>query len=525
MSIDLAFPVAGISDLEPVFKQNRDFSRPTTAYDARNVRGYDPKTGRLRGAQRAGHSRFLTDQHSGSNFIQHITHITTTSAWSGSGSYAMRSTQGVAVAGGNVATFSRGGSFTTATSGSSALSSTFPHVDSAELFGILYFVDGANVKKYTASSTTVATWTPSSGSLPGSGSTRARLICTWRSRIVLSGLSSDPHNWFMSAIGDPLNWDYGATVTEGKAVAGNNADAGLCADIINTLIPFNDDLLIFGGDHTIYQMTNDPMAGGRIDRISDGIGMAFGQSWCKSPEGIIYFFGSRGGLYAMAPNNPPALLSNNIGYRLKSVNLSTNIVRLAYDVEFEAVMIYITPLGGGTTTNYVFDTRQKAWWADTFIDDDLNVTATHVYDGDDPADRVVLLGCLDGRIRRIDSSTSWDDEALTHEMDSYVWLGPYMSNGRAPIRAKETKLYLGSNTDDTAVSVAYHKGYAAEEAFTSTATFSHTTTDTDKYVERQRVMGQVLAVKISSGTDGKHWSYERGTMIADELSQAAGRMF
>lgn len=522
--LDIAFPVGGISELEPVFRQNRDYTKPTTTYDARNVRGYDPRTGRLRGAQRAGHTRFLTDQHSGTNFVQHITHITATSAWSGSGTYAMRSTTAIAVSNGNVKKFTRGGSFTTVTNGSSALSTTFPFVDSAELFGVLYFADGASVKKYTASTDTVDTWTPSAGSLPGSGSTRARLICTWRSRIVLSGLSSDPHNWFMSAIGNALDWDYGATVTEGMAVAGNNSSAGKCADIINTLIPFSDDLLIFGGDHSIYQMTNDPMAGGRIDRISDITGIAFGQTWCKDPSGIIYFFGSRGGLYAMAPNNLPVRLSDPIAFRLKTVDLETNVVKLVWDDEFQSVMIYITPLAGGLTTNYCYDTRQKAWWADTFIDDDLNVTATHVFDGDDPDDRVVLLGCLDGRIRRIDGSTSWDDETLSHEIDSYVWFGPYMSQSKAPLRNKETKLFFSANTTDSAVAVSIHQGYDAETAFTATAQASYSTTDTDQYVERQRATGKVLALKVASATDGTHWSYERGLMMADELSNATGRI-
>lgn len=523
--LDLAFPVGGISELEPVFRQNRDYTKPVTTYDARNVRGYDPRTGRLRGAQRAGHTRFLTDQHSGSNFVQHITHITATSAWSGSGTYAMRSTTALAVSNGNVKKFTRGGSFTTVTNGSSALSTTFPFVDSAELFGVLYFADGASVKKYTASTDTVDTWTPSAGSLPGSGSTRARLICTWRSRIVLSGLSSDPHNWFMSKLGDPLNWDYGATTSETMAVAGNNSNAGKCADIINTLIPFNDDLLIFGGDHTIHQMTNDPMAGGRIDRLSDGIGMAFGQTWCKDPMGVIYFFGSRGGLYAIAPNNPPTLLSGPLKRTLMDVDLSTNVVKLVYDDENEAVMIYITPLAGGLTTNFVYDVRQKAWWKDTFIDDDLNVTATHVFDGDDPDDRVVLLGCLDGRIRRIDGSTAWDDETLSHEIESYVWFGPYMSQSKAPLRAKETKLYFAANTTDTAVAVSMHAAYDAESVYTATARASYATTDTDQYVERQRAMGKVLAIKVASATDGTHWAYERGLMNADELSAASGRMF
>lgn len=523
--LDLAFPVGGISELEPVFSQNRDYTKPTTTYDARNVRGYDPRTGRLRGAQRAGHSRFLTDQHSSTNFIQHITHITSTAAWSGSGSYALRTTSGIAVSNGNVKTFTRGGSYTTATNGSGALSTTFPYVDSAELFGVLYFVDGESVKKYTASSTTVATWTPSAGSLPGSGSTRARLICTWRSRIVLSGLSSDPHNWFMSKVGDALDWDYGATTSETMAVAGNNSTAGKCADIINTLIPFNDDLLIFGGDHTIWQMTNDPMAGGRIDRISDGIGMAFGQSWCKSPDGIIYFFGSRGGVYALAPNNLPKLLSGPVNDTLRDVDLETHVIKMAYDEECESVMVYITPVAGGTATNYCYDTRQAAWWRDSWVDDDLNVTATHVFDGDDPNDRKVLIGCLDGRIRYIDTSTSWDDETLTHEIDSYVWFGPYMAKSLSAIRSKETRLYFANNTTDSAVSVGVYASDTAENTYASTAKFSYATTDTEKYSERMRALGKVLAVKVASATDGTHWSYERGYMKADELSAASGRMF
>lgn len=522
--IDLRFPFGGLSELGSYASQLPNQEQPTTVSCA-NVRAYDPRTGRLRGAQRAGHSRYLNAQHSGTNPIQHITHLTSTSVYSTSGSAAMRSQTALAVSQGNVKTFSRNGSFTTSTNGSSALDADFPFVDSAELFGVLYFADGKNVKKYTASTDTVSTWTPSAGSLPGSGTDRHRLICTWRSRIVLSGLQSDPHNWFMSAIGNADNWDYGKSpFTEGSPVAGNNSDAGKAADIINTLIPYSDDLLLFGGDHTIWQMTNDPNAGGRIDRISDITGMAFGQSWCKDPSGLIYFFGSRGGLYVMTPGNLPVRLSDPVGERLMDINLSTNMVKLVWDDQFQCVMLYVTPIAGGATTNYCYDTRMKAWWPDTFEDDDLNVHAVHIMDGDSPNDRVVLIGCRDGYIRAIDPSTSWDDETLSYSISSSVYLGPFKSRSGVPIRVTETHPTFASNTN-ASVTCGLYDSYSAEDAALASATATWTTTGADRYVERQRSMGRVIYMRISNTDEGKHWSFENGHLVATELGPRARRMF
>lgn len=522
--IDLRYPVGGLSEFGSYRNQQPNGEQPTSV-SCLNVRAFDPRTGRLRGAQRAGHVRYLNATHSGDYPIQHITHIVSTAVYTTSGSAAMRSSTAVAVSQGNVKTFSRNGSFTAATSGTGALDADFPFVESAELFGVLYFADGKSVKKYTASTNTVATWTPSSGSLPGSGTDRHRLICTWRSRIVVSGLQSDPHNWFMSAIGDALNWDYGADpVTEGMAVAGNNSTAGKAADIIQTLIPYSDDLLIFGGDHTIWQMTNDPMAGGRIDRISDITGMAFGQSWCKDPSGLIYFFGSRGGLFVMSPGNLPVKLSDAVGERLMDIDLSLNMVKLVWDDQFQAVMIYVTPLAGGTTTNYCYDTRGKAWWPDQFANDDLNVHAVHVMDGDNPNDRVVLLGCRDGYIRAIDGTTSWDDQTLTYAISSSVYLGPYSSRSGVPIRVTEAHPTFASNTNAEAT-ISFHDGYSAEDAAGSSATASWTTTGGDRYVERQRAQGRAIYLKISNTDSGKHWSFENGHLVATELGPRARRMF
>src|SRR6202020_709199 len=108
------------------------------------------------------------------------------------------------------------------------------------------------------------------------------------------------------------------------AVAGNNSTVGVVGDVVTALIPYSDDLLIFGGDHTIYIMTGDPAAGGQIDLVSDAIGMAFGIPWCKDPYGTVYFFSNRTGIYTLVPGQAPVRISQNIEQILFGIDTGTN---------------------------------------------------------------------------------------------------------------------------------------------------------------------------------------------------------
>ena len=54
-----------------------------------------------------------------------------------------------------------------------------------------------------------------------------RFAALYRGRIVMSGLETDPQNWFMSAAGNPLDWDYNPTPFVGtQADAGNTNQGG-----------------------------------------------------------------------------------------------------------------------------------------------------------------------------------------------------------------------------------------------------------------------------------------------------------
>jgi hypothetical protein len=508
---DLRFPLSGISEHEAYTAQ-----WDGTCVDARNMRGYDPRTGRARGGQRAGHSRYLSSAITG-NAVQHITHYSGSAAYSGTGA-STRTTTAIAVAGGTIKTFTSS-SATTSTNGSGALSSTFPWIDSAILFGIVYFVDGVNAKKLTVSTNTVSAWTASAGTFPSNGADLPRLICTWRSRVVQSGISSDAHNWFMSKVGDATNFDYAPSLTTtADAVAGNNALAGQCQDIITALIPYRDDLLWFGGDHSIWQMTGDPSEGGRLDLISDSTGIAFGQAWCKDPAGVVYFFGSRGGLYGMVPQAAPQLLSGKrIQNRMAKIDLSTTKVHLAWDDRQQAVMIYCTPVDGSAATHYVYDTRAQAFWLDSFSTDSENPLCSHVFDGDTPGDRCLLLGSVGGYVNKIDVDALSD---VTTAIDSYVWLGPFQGNSGL-LKLRETRIALGENSNPVYVNI--HRGGSPEAAFGSTAfnSFRH-----DPDIEVARTMGATGAaiyLKVGNKTVGESWSYESGQVRFEQTGAVAGK--
>ena len=509
----LPFPIAGIS-------QHGAFSdqEPMTCPDARNVRGYDPRLGRLRGAQRAGHTRRFAGALASGQRIQHLTHVAVSAAAT-STSASVRTVKGIAVAGGSIYTWAGTGPPAVATSGSSALSSSFNWVDSAVQFGKVYFCDGTNAKVLDVATNTVSTWTASAGDLPVNGSSRPRLIAPFRGRIVVSGLLGDSQNWFMSRVGDATDWDYSpAVIDAAKAVAGNNTEAGLCPDTITALIPYRDDLLRFGGDHSIWQMTNDPAAGGAIDLITDVTGIAFGQAWCKDPAGVVYFFGSRGGLYAMAPQAQPVRLSaKRVDETLANVDLSTTKVMLEWDDRTQCVMIYLTPINGGAATHWVFDTRSQAFWADSFASDSHNPTAVHVFDGDAPGDRRMLLGCRDGVIRQIDYDAANDD---TEPVSSYVWFGPLASQ-ESQVRLQETRLSLGEDSSPVAVDI--HRGPSAESALSSRAFNSFMHNPVSEHAHMEGALGQAIMLRLSNFNLDEWWAYESGLVKVAAVGTHTGR--
>jgi hypothetical protein len=516
--VELPFPVAGLSVHGAFSDQEKG-----TCVDCRNVRAYDPTTNRVRGAQRCGHSKYVSTQLNGANFIQNINQVSGGGIRTTAG-FTTRTIKAIAVGGGTIKTFTRAG-WSLPTNGTAALHATNPFVNSVVLNNKVYYADGANWKYYDPNFDTVYPWNATAGALPtDSQGSRPKLIMQWRGRICVSGLGYDPSNWFMCRQFNPGDWDYGAAITDATmAVAGNNAEAGKCPDIVNCLIAYNDDISIFGGDHSIWQMTEDPMSGGQFDRISDTVGMAFGTPFCRDAVGNLFFMGSRGSLYVCNPGQggvtaaPQRISGTKVDARLLDIDFSAYVVKMVFDDRFQAIMFYITPIAGGATVNWCYDLRQGAFWPDSFGNNNHNVTTAFLFDADSPTDRVVLLGCYDGYVREIDIAAKDDDGTA---ISSYVWIGPIQANSQR-LRLRELRGVLAAGCDPVQVDV--FSGNTPEAAYGAVSRWTKNWNAGLSPANKPMTTGQAMFLKLSNSTVSKTWELESIYAEIEALGSAAGR--
>ena len=507
-----SFPYAGIDVMRHFSRQpnrpvgpQKKYSRTTPS--AVNVRAYDATDGRLRGGSRSGLSKYVPVQVSGDNLVQGLNSIVGTGYAAPGGnvqsSQSARLVTLVAVSNGNIKVANPGDLvWTTPTNGTGALISSGV-VFSAPNAQKLYFADGTNYKLYDPSTNTVSAWTASAGSLPvDSAGNTPRLITTWRGRTVLSGLLEDPQNWFMSKVDSPTDFDYGPlSITPVQAVAGNNSSLGLVGDVITTLIPFTDDLLIMGGDHTIWMMQGDPMDGGRLVPLSNSIGMAWGQPWCQGPNGEVYFFSNMCGVYVLTPGSPLVRISGAIDNLLKTVNTGANTIRMAWDDRWQGFHLFVTKTSGVYRAVHAFyEARAGAWWLDEFANNDHNPLACCTFDGNTSDDRVALIGSWNGYVNFLDPAATTDDG---YAIGSSVVVGPFNTKNLDEVKMLELQALMGDTSGDVTFSV--HVGESAEQALSADAVVSgtwHSGRNLSNYINRA---AHASYVKITASTP---WAME-----------------
>jgi len=343
------------------------------------------------------------------------------------------------------------------------ISSTAQYVQIASGYQKCYIADGANYWVYDPLDTDSSAYgsvkklrCTSVGNIPQ----RCKLVEMWHGRLVLARDPADPGRWSMSAINDPNNWDYFPQIPSAlQACSSTNTRAGRVPDIINTMVVYSDDLLLFGGDRTIWQLTGDPMAGGSLDLVTDETGMAFGRPYCKDPQGTLWFFGSTGGLFYMVPGQRPQRASvNRVEKSLRSIDLGTNYVQLQWNPIDEGVHIFVIPFGAPSGTlvdHWFYEVSTDAWHKDRFglaDGDNIQPCAAVRMDGDLYNDRTLLIGGEDGRVRRwgIDASGNiprHDEQTSSTNIgiDSYALFGPLIQAPIAAAQLTEASFVLASD--------------------------------------------------------------------------------
>ena len=382
--------------------------------------------------------------------------------------------------------------------------------------GIGYLVDGTSIVQYNLGTNTVSTYTATAGTAP----TNCRFAVTWRGRLVLSGNVNAPHVLYMSRIGVQTDWDY--TQTDAPAAWESSLSiAGAVGEPITALIPFNDDVLIVGGDHNIFMVTGDPLQSGAINLVTDGVGILQQNAWCKDPTGTVYFLGT-GGLYMMqATGAPPTILSaTSYDIFFRQVDPTLNYISLTYDIYRHGIYIFITPSSGaGGGISVFYDLRNQGFWPIQYPAN-IGPTASSLFLGNNPNQSVMMLGGFDGYIRNISDANTDDDGTAIR---SSLTLGPFQPAG--PVGdAVVTSLdmvtgenNLGDPTSIFNVVWTLTGGKTAYEVTQGTevvagyprrfvaGTFTYPSFQSTRNV---RLRGGWFAVTLSNNVDNTYWSME-----------------
>lgn len=525
--LTLRFPIKGM-DVSAAYMAQR----PLTTVSAANVRAYDPTTQRARGASRSGLTRFINAV-VGTLFVNGMGVIVTTAEAAEQGGGAVQTSESgrvvtlVVVDNGNVKTAVPGDTAWTSPTGGTGVLSATGRVFMASNNGIMYFADGTNWQKYNPATPAVSAWTASAGTLPVDSNNNApRLICNWRGRVVLSGLIGDPQDIFMSAVGDGTDFDYSpSSQSPTQAVSLGTGNFGQVGAPITCLIPYTDDVLVIGTDSGIWLLRGDPMAGGSLDLVSNTIGMAWGKPYCQSPDGVIYFMSNKLGVYTMLPGQAPQRISQPIDNLLVPIDTGGNAISMAWNDRYQGAHLFVTPtVAAAPTTHYFFESRTGAWWPDSFASDQMDPLCCEILDGNDPDDRVTLIGCWDGYVRSLDPNATTDDQ---QPIESSVMLGPLLTQNFDKVLVKDIQAVLRSSSTAMSVEWAAFVGRTAEAALAAPAFKTGTWTGGDdgsgrEYTNQIRAAGHALYLQLSSSSP---WAMEavRARVVRGSRTTMRGR--
>lgn len=340
------------------------------------------------------------------------------------------------------------------------------------------------------------------------------IIKLYRGRIVMSGLVTDPHNWFMARAAFPLDWDYGAELTATMPVAGNNTDAGISPDIITCLAPFSDDLMWIGGDHTLWLMRGDPADRGRIDNVSYRTGISGPDAYSFDPNGTFYFFGS-GTLWRATPDGVPEPVSRNrFDQTFGAIDTRNNNVMLQWDNIRHGLHILVIPKEGGTTTHFWYDERTDSIWPIQFPAD--HVSTAYLYDGDLPADTAIIFGGFDGYLRKIDLDSNNDDGTA---ISSYVLYSPVLVAGpEKNLRLNSITTIMDTQSNDVEMTV-YAENTPQKVVEASTVRFKRIVAG-GRTVIPNRTRGNAVMIKLSNSTLNTTWAVESITANMEGAGRA-----
>ena len=347
-----------------------------------------------------------------------------------------------------------------------------------------------------------------------------KLVARYRDRLVLAGDALDPNEYYMTAMSDPLDMDLSQT-DSGSAVKGANSDAGRVGDPVTALMTYNDDHLFFGCRSSLWVMRGDPTGGGRVDLVSSMIGVLSGTSWCNGPKGELFWL-SRDGFYQTNPDcltcEPISVSRELLPRELIDINPDLCTISMGYEVRDRGVYLFITPNDTAAGTRHWFiDWETKGFFPVTFASQSHYPTCVKYVAAAEAEDSYLLMGCVDGAIRRFSWTAGNDDDQT---LSSYVTIGPMnLGSGQADAgMIEQIKMTMAENSGSVTWSV-WTANSPEVAATTATNPATGTFTAGSQHTVYPMRSGCAWMLKIA-GTTGYRWAIDSITAILRVLGKA-----
>jgi hypothetical protein len=360
-------------------------------------------------------------------------------------------------------------------------------------------------KIYDPQANTLTPWAATNGGIIPVGCTT---ITRYNDRLCLGGDPNNPHVWYLSRQGDPLDFDFTTTDNQ-TAVAGTSNAAGLIGEPIRAMIAHSDDTMVIGQINRMDVMRGDPAAGGRIGQKSDVVGILGPFAWARGPDDELLVM-TIDGLYVMAAGSesePTSVSRQRLPRELHKIDALEADVQLWYDTDGQGLFIFVTGADRKGLTHYWFDWQTKGFWPMS-LSTDHEPTMSYAHQGYNPLTNAVLVGGRDGYIRRFSRTAVTDDGTAS---SSELYLGPVrawddVNDGTVA----EMDAALGEETNND-VDWEIHVGNTAQAAFdarTGTAFASGTWTAGRNARVLPRARGHSFMLKLSAGAVDQ-WVFER----------------
>lgn len=387
----------------------------------------------------------------------------------------------------------------TAATMTNSIANTSRNFQAASYLTDLYIADDSNIKKYTHSTTTVATATASAGTLP----TNCRLICTWGARLVLSGDTSNPHVVYFSAVDAPLDFDYTAETT-GAAIS-----VSAIMEPVTALIPHTRDCLVVGTHSSLWIFSGNPTNGGQLYKLPGSIGPINGSAWCKDNKGRIWMM-TRNGLAYMegeCGSFPVEVSRDIIPESLRGLDGINDKAYIEYDTLFRCLHIYVE----GTNAQYFHyflprgATDPGSFWPITTPGEGILAIGRF-----DPLETDDVSGVLIGtaaNLKRLDRTVFGGSSAAYA-----TWVAKLTRSPAEKAKLRDVVATLADSTNDTTGTLDFHTAESVEAvaalpvARKASVTIENLQDSRRSYIN---LSGHALAMKYTQGDTSKKCAFEQ----------------